>query len=397
MNVNLVHLRSKGSDRMERIYFDNSSTSFPKAPGVSDDMKFLLDQGAFNINRGGYEEAYQVAEQVLETRKLLAQLFDFPKARNVVFGPNITASLNYLIKGLFAPGDHIITSSMEHNAVIRPLTQMQAAGVSFDAAACNPDGTLDPQKIEDLIRPNTRAVIVTAASNVCGTFLPLEQIGEICSRRGLLYIVDSAQKAGPFSISMKQCRMDALCFTGHKGLLGPQGIGGMLLSDEVAQKTEPLIAGGTGSASHLEQMPPFMPDRFEAGTMNIPGIIGLRAALKFLNAQEPGALAAHELDLAMMLRQGISELKQARPVGLEGREGRAAIVSVDFPEDDNARVAFELEQHYGILTRVGLHCAPRAHQTLGTYPGGTVRFSLGWSNTAEEVQYCLEALHKILN
>lgn len=381
---------------MRRIYFDNSSTSFPKAPGVSDDMKRMMDLGAFNINRGSYEEAYQVAAQVLETRQLLCQLFKFEKPKNVVFTPNITTSLNHLIKGFLHWGDHVITSSMEHNAVIRPLVQMQQLGVTFDAAQCNPDGTLDPQKVEDLIRPNTKAVIVTAASNVCGTFLPLKEIGQICQRHDLAFIVDSAQKAGTFPISMEELHIDALCFTGHKGLLGPQGIGGMLLTDRMAHETTPLVAGGTGSVSHLEEMPQFMPDRFEAGTMNLPGIIGLRAALKYLCSKASDEIAAHELDLAMAMHDGLAEFHGIRTVGLDNRENRAAIVSVDFTEDDNARIAFELEQNYGILTRVGLHCAPRAHQTLGTYPGGTVRFSFGWNNTLDEVSYCLDALRKIL-
>lgn len=381
---------------MRRIYFDNSSTSFSKAPGVSDDMKRMMDLGAFNINRGGYEEAYQVAAQVLETRQLLCQFFDFEKPKNVVFTPNITTSLNHLIKGFLRLGDHVITSSMEHNAVIRPLVQMEKQGVTFDAAQCNPDGTLDPQKVEDLIRPNTKAVIVTAASNVCGTFLPLKEIGQICQNHGLAFIVDSAQRAGTFPISMHDLHIDALCFTGHKGLLGPQGIGGMLLTDRMAHETVPLVAGGTGSTSHLEEMPQFMPDRFESGTMNLPGVIGLRAALQYLDSKAPGEIAAHELDLAMAMHDSLTHLRGVRAVGLDTRQNRAAIVSVDFPDDDNARIAFELEQNYGILTRVGLHCAPRAHQTLGTYPEGTVRFSFGWNNTLEEVQFCLDALEKIL-
>ena len=381
---------------MKRIYFDNSSTSFPKAPGVSEEMKRMIDLGAFNINRGGYEEAYQVAAQVLETRQLLCECFDFDKPRNVVFTPNITTSLNHLIKGFLRPGDHVLTSSMEHNAVIRPLVQMERQGISFDAVPCNPDGTLDPQRLEEQIGPRTRAVILTAASNVCGTFLPLEEIGEICQRHGLAFILDTAQKAGPFPISMNRLHVDALCFTGHKGLLGPQGIGGMLLTDRMAHETEPLLAGGTGSASHLEEMPQFMPDRFEAGTMNLPGILGLRAALKYLQTRAPGELADHELALAMAMHRGLQGRKGVRTVGLDTPEGRAAIVSVDFYEDDNARIAFELENRYGILTRVGLHCAPRAHQTLGTYPGGTVRFSFGWDNTMAEVAYALEALERIL-
>lgn len=380
---------------MKRIYFDNGSTSFPKAPGVSQAVKDLLDNGAFNINRGGYEEAYAISEQVLEAREMLCRMFDFKKPRNVVFTPSITYSLNYLIKGFLKRGDHVITSSMEHNAVIRPLVQMEELGIEWDAAQCNPDGTLDPEKVEALIKPNTKAVVITAASNICGTFLPIYEIGQICKAHGLTFILDSAQKAGTFPISMQECNIDALCFTGHKSLLGPQGIGGMLISDSMVKATTPLIAGGTGSFSHMETMPTAMPDRFESGTMNLPGIIGLRAALKYHESLEPGAIAKRELDLAMRFKEGLEGIKGAHPVGLPGREGRAAIVSVDFKDDDNARIAFELESGYGVMTRVGLHCAPRAHQTLGTYPAGTVRFSFGHENTEDEVDFCLDALKKI--
>lgn len=380
---------------MKRVYFDNGSTSFPKAPGVSDAIKNLLDNGAFNINRGGYEEAYQISEQVLETRELLCRLFDFDKVKNAAFSPSITYSLNYLIKGFLKNGDHVITSSMEHNGVMRPLVQMEAAGVEFDCAECFDDGTLDPQRVEDLIKPNTKAVIMTAASNVCGTFMPLYEIGQICRAHGLVFILDSAQKAGTFPISMKKLCIDGLAFTGHKSLLGPQGVGGMLISDRLVQETEPLIAGGTGSASHKEEMPSFMPDRFEAGTMNLPGIIGLRAALLYHAGRPEGEMAKDELDLAMRFLKGVEGIKGTRAVGLGTREGRAAIVSVDFLNDDNARVAFELESNYGVMTRVGLHCAPRAHRTLGTFPEGTVRFSFGHGNTGEEVDYCIDALKKI--
>lgn len=381
---------------MNRIYFDNGSTSFPKAPGVSDAVKNLMDMGAFNINRGGYEEAYEISEQVLETRQMLKEMFDFDLVKNVVFTPSVTYSLNYIIKGFLKPGDHVVTSSMEHNAVIRPLVQMEKTGVEFDCAQADSRGVLDPERVEALIRPNTRAVIMSAASNVCGTFLPLKEVGEICRRHGIEFIVDSAQMAGAFPMSMRELNISALTFTGHKSMLGPQGVGGMLISEKMARETEPLIAGGTGSVSHLETMPDFMPDRFEAGTMNLPGIIGLRAALLYHREKGMGAIAGHELDLTMAFIEGLSEIKEAKIAGLTGREGRAAIVSVDFKEDDNARVAFELESKYGVMTRVGLHCAPRAHKSLGTYPEGTVRFSFGHGNTLDEVAFCLESLKKVL-
>lgn len=378
---------------MKRIYFDNGSTAFPKAPGVSDAVKELLDRGAFNINRGGYEEAYEISERVLETRELLCRMFDFDRVRNVIFTPSVTYSLNYLIKGYFKPGDHVICSSMEHNAVIRPLVQMEKQGVAFDAAQADERGRLDPERVEALIRPETKGVVMSAASNVCGTFLPLREVGEICRRHNIRFFVDSAQKAGTFPMSMKELNIDALAFTGHKSLLGPPGIGGMLLTDEVAKETEPLIAGGTGSMSHMEEMPPFLPDRFEAGTMNLVGIIGLHKALQFDRTN----VAKHELDLTEAFLEGLTEIKGARAVGMPGREGRAAIVSVDFEGMDNAQVAFALENQYGVMTRVGLHCAPRAHKSLGTFPEGTVRFSFGHGNSPDEVAECMDALKKICN
>ena len=381
---------------MQRIYFDQASSSFPKADGVSDAIKHFLDQGAFNINRGSYEAAYEVSQMVLETRELLADLFHFAPVKNVIFTPGVTYSLNFLIKGLFHTGDHLICSSMEHNAVMRPLTQTAKLGVRFEAALCRPDGSLDPQRIEDLIQPQTKAVILTAASNVCGSFLPLAEIGRICRQHQLWFILDSAQMAGTFPLDMQALQIDALAFPGHKGLLGPQGIGGMLISEEIAQLAEPLISGGTGSASHLEEMPALLPDRFEAGTLNLPGIIGLRAALQYLAKQPAAAIAAKELALTAAFLRGAADLPQVRIIGLPGCAKRAPVVSLDFCGDDNARIAYQLESDFGIMTRVGLHCAPRAHQTLGTFPQGTVRFSFGQQNTEDEVDFCLAALKKIL-
>ena len=380
---------------MKRIYFDNGSTSFPKAPGVSDAVKGLLDNGAFNINRGGYDEAYQISEQVLETRELLCRMFNFDKPKNAVFTPSITYSLNYLIKGYLKPGDHVITSSMEHNAVMRPLVQMEKQGVTFDCAQCEPTGALDPERVEALIRPNTRAVVMMAASNVCGTFLPIKEVGEICRRRGIKFFVDSAQTAGTFHIDMKEMNIDALTFTGHKGLLGPQGVGGFLLQPDMVPLVTPLIAGGTGSVSHEEQMPSFLPDKFEAGTLNLPGIMGLHAALCWLERETIDKVRSHELALTERFLIGAEEIPNLRVIGRKGTEGRVGVVSV-LPENvDPALMADALGQEYGIMVRVGLHCAPNAHKTLGTFPTGTIRFSFGHQNTTRQVDAALLALRKL--
>ena len=381
---------------MEKIYFDNGSTSFPKAPGVGDAIRDIIEHGAYNINRGGYEGAYEVADMVLTTREQLCRLFHFSESRNVVFTPSITSSLNYVIKGLLKPGDHVIVSSMEHNGMMRPLVQMAHQGVTFDAAQADRDGVLDPQKVEDLIRPNTRAVMMLHASNLCGTMLPIQQVGEICARHGLIFVADTAQTAGVFPIDMEKMHIDALCFTGHKGLRGPQGVGGMLLRDELCSQMTPLISGGTGSRSDSEEVPDFMPDRFESGTMNLPGIAGLHRALTYLEEYGIENIARQELAICQRFIDGALTLPDTRVVGKLDTQDRAAIVSLDFQKMDNAEVSFLLDNQYGVMTRCGLHCAPRAHKSLGTFPQGTVRFSFSHHNTPEEVDTCIEGLRKIL-
>ena len=305
---------------------------------------------------------------VLTTREQLCRLFHFSESRNVVFTPSITYSLNYVIKGLLKPGDHVIVSSMEHNGLMRPLVQMAHQGVSFDAAQADRDGVLDPQKAEDLIRPNTRAVMMLHASNLCGTMLPIQQVGEICARHGLIFVVDTAQTAGIFPIDMEKMHIDALCFTGHKGLRGPQGVGGMLLRDELCSQMTPLISGGTGSRSDSEEVPDFMPDRFESGTMNLPGIAGLHRALTYLEEYGIENIARQELAICQRFIDGALTLPDTRVVGKLTTQDRAAIVSLDFQKMDNAEVSFLLDNQYGVMTRCGLHCAPRAHKSLGTFP-----------------------------
>lgn len=382
---------------LQQIYFDNGSTSFPKAPGVGEAIASLIERGAYNINRGGYEGAYEVADMVLDTREQLCSLFHFGPSSHVVFTPSITYSLNYIIKGLLRPGDHVIVSSMEHNGMMRPLVQMADRGVAFDVAQADRQGVLDPQRVEDLIRPNTRAVMMLHASNLCGTMLPIAEVGQICARHGLVFVVDTAQTAGVFPIDMEQLHIDALCFTGHKGLRGPQGIGGFLLREELAGQIDPLISGGTGSRSDSERMPDFMPDRFEAGTMNLPGIAGLHAALQYLKEYGMENIARQELAICQRFLDGAQQLPNTRVVGKLDTDKRAAIVSLDFEKMDNAEVAFLLSDRYGVMTRCGLHCAPRAHQTLGTFPQGTVRFSFSHHNTPEEVDICLDGLRQILS
>ena len=380
---------------MERIYLDNASTSFPKAEGVAEAMCGYVQNCGCNVSRGGYDEAYRAEELVLDTRQRLTRLFHGPDCRNVVFTKNITESLNVLLKGLLHSGDHVLVSAMEHNAVMRPLTQLAARGIAFDRVPCGPDGSLRTEELAGLLRPETRAVVMLHASNVCGTLLPAAEVGAFCRDHGLLFVLDTAQTAGAFPIDMEAMHIDALAFTGHKGLLGPQGIGGFILRPELARRMEPLLSGGTGSVSHSEEVPAFMPDRFEAGTLNLPGIMGLHAALVWLEREGIHRIRQHELALTARFLEGLRDIPRLRAVGRRGPEGRAAVVSVACEGIDPAFLADALGREYGVLTRVGLHCAPNAHKVLGTYPTGTVRFSFGPQNTEAHVDAALKALQEL--
>lgn len=386
---------------MNRIYLDQANTSFPKAPGVAQAMMDYLIMNGVNVNRGCYSSAYSAEEVIYETRQLLAELFHFSKCKNVIFTPNVTTSLNFILKGFLKPGDHILVSAMEHNAVMRPVVQLASSGISFDRIPCRTDGSMILEKVEELIRPETKAIVTLHASNVCGTRMPLDALGEICQRHQLYFVVDSAQTAGIVPINMDKMHIDALAFTGHKGLRGPQGTGGFLVSQELAEQMEPLISGGTGSVSHTEEIPDFMPDRFESGTPNLPGIYGLHEALLYLKTHSLQAINEKELSLTGYFLEQLQALddtgRHIRIIGKKDLTDRNAVVSIQTPEIDMSQVAWQLDNEYGVMTRVGLHCAPNAHKTLGTYPAGTIRFSFGPENTKNELDFAIQGLKKILD
>lgn len=386
---------------MNRIYLDQASTSFPKAPGVAQAMMDYLTMNGVNVNRGCYSSAYSAEEVIYETRQLLAELFHFSKCKNVIFTPNVTTSLNFILKGFLKPGDHILVSAMEHNAVMRPVVQLASSGISFDRIPCRTDGSMILEKVEELIRPETKAIVTLHASNVCGTRMPLDALGEICQRHQLYFVVDSAQTAGIVPINMDKMHIDALAFTGHKGLRGPQGTGGFLVSQELEEQMEPLISGGTGSVSHTEEIPNFMPDRFESGTPNLPGIYGLHEALLYLKTHSLQAINEKELSFTGYFLEQLQALddtgRHIRIIGKKDLTDRNAVVSIQTPEIDMSQVAWQLDNEYGVMTRVGLHCAPNAHKTLGTYPAGTIRFSFGPENTKNELDFAIQGLKKILD
>ena len=379
------------------IYFDQAATSYPKPKSVVEAMVHFMSEVGVNVGRGSYREAYTADHVVYETRELLKTLFNASDSKNVIFTANITQSLNMVLKGYLKPGDHVLVSAMEHNAVMRPLIQLKANGVTFDRIPCTSEGELILESIEGLIKNNTKAIIMTHASNVSGTMMPIEEVGKLCEKHRLKFIVDAAQTAGVIDIDMKAMHIDVLTFTGHKSLLGPQGIGGFLLTDEMAISIEPYIAGGTGSFSHTEDMPSQMPDKFEAGTLNTPGVYGLNAALKYLMALGLNEIRNKEMALTQMFLEGLKRFPNVTVIGKQETFNRTAVVSIQIEGIDIAHVAYLLDKEYHIMTRVGLHCAPHAHKTLGTYPIGTLRFSFGHLNTPDEIQTCIEALETILN
>ena len=327
---------------------------------------------------------------------MLCELFHFNRPQNVIFTMNITQSLNFLIKGFWGPGDHVLVSEMEHNAVMRPLTQLADIGVTFTRMPCSEQGELLTDQLDELVRPNTKAMILLHASNVCGTFNATGSGECLLPKAQVAFLLDSAQTAGVFPIDMKALGLDALAFTGHKSLLGLQGIGGFLLTDDLAAKITPLISAGAGSISDQESVPAFLPDRFESSTMNLPGIVGLHASLGYLKEIGIDSFRAHEQNLSGLLQQGLSSFPSVRIVGIADAQKRAPVVSVDFIGYDNAQIAYLLDSEHQVMTRCGLHCVPNAHKTLGTFPQGTVRFSVGVHNTEDQILFAIDAVSKVL-
>ena len=379
---------------MDTIYLDNAATSFPKPEGVSTAMKTYLDQVGATINRSVYGSAQDAGLVTLQLRQRLKKLFHFPEAvTHVILTPGATWGLNMAIKGFLKKGDHCIVSSMEHNAVMRPLLQLP--GVEFDRIPCNREGLLNPADVEKLIRPNTRLLVMAHGSNVCGSVQDAKAVGELCRKHDIAFVLDAAQTAGHYPVDFEAFGLSALCVPGHKGLLGPSGIGALLMTDAYAKTLDPIVAGGTGSASDSEYLPDYLPDRFESGTPNLPGIYGWEAALQYVETRGVEALRAHEMALCQRFLEGLSSIKGVSLCGTKDLNRRVGVVSVDFLHKDNAEAAFELELDYGILTRCGLHCAPSAHKTLDTFPRGTVRFSLGFSSTEADVDAALCAIRSI--
>lgn len=377
------------------IYLDNAATSFPKPPAVTQAMvRYMTEVGA-SINRGVYASAQEAGLTALLLREGLCRLFHHGDPTHCILTGGNTLGLNMVLRGWLKPGDHCLVSAMEHNAVMRPLHDLEAAGVTFHRIPCDGAGRLDVDAIRGLIRSNTRLLVLSHASNVGGGVQDAAAVGAVCREYGVPFVLDGAQTAGHWEIDFTGWGLAALSVPGHKGLMGPGGIGALLLAPEFARGLTPIITGGTGSASDTEVQPAYMPDRFESGTANLPGIYGLQAAVDFILETGVARLREHEAAVTGRMLDVLRGAPGLRIAGPEGMKDRVGVVSVDFLTQDNARAAWRLEEACGVLTRCGLHCAPSAHRTLGTFPQGTVRFSPGWFTTPEEAEAAARAAVEI--
>lgn len=376
------------------IYLDNAATSYPKPPQVARAMaEYMLRVGA-PVNRSAYGAAQEAALVTLTLRERLARFLGFPHpTSHVILTPGCTAAINQVLLGHLRPGDHCLVSAMEHNAVMRPLTYLaETQGVTFDRIPCDSTGLLDPFAIAKLVKPNTRLAVIAHGSNVSGVIQDAEAIGAVLADYGIPFVLDAAQTAGQVPVDFDRFQLSALAVPGHKSLLGPGGTGALLLAPDFAKGLTPLLFGGTGSNSHLETQPDFLPDRFESGTPNLPGYYGLESALSFLSSVGIEALRAHDQQLCRHFLHEVSSLRGVRLLGPTDLQRRLGVFCLDFPGQDNAQVGERLERQFDILTRCGLHCAPNAHKTLGTYPQGTVRMSTSYFTTIEELDAALEAI-----
>ncbi len=376
---------------MKRIYLDNAATSWPKAPGVGTAMKDFIENGVVNPNRTESALSYSLFETIYSLRDMISKLYNYGHPECICFTNNVTEAVNLVIKGLLNPSDHVIISSCEHNAVMRPLVQ---CGISYSMIESDRRGYCDYTNLEDLIEKNTKAVIVSQAGNVSGAVQNLEPIAEFTKKHNLMFFVDAAQSSPFVPLDMEKNNITGVLFTCHKSFLGPEGVGGVLLEKNTALRIKPLIAGGTGSESDSILIPSSLPDRLTAGTENLPGLVGTECALKYTLENLP-ALRENAVNMTLRLMEGIERIPSLTIKGAGINNRRTSVVSVVSSRHDIAAVSSSLLERGNIETRVGLHCAPMAHRTLGTFPSGTLRFSPGPFTTEDEIDETLRILKEI--
>jgi len=376
------------------IYLDNAATSYPKPESVYQAVMHAMREVGASPGRAGHRRSLEATRIMFQAREAAATLFCVPDASRIIFTHSATEALNLALRGTLRPGDHVVTTSMEHNSLTRPLHLLQKLGVEQTIVQAGPDGAIDPDDIRRAVMPRTRMIAIGHVSNVSGTIQPIDSISAIARAAGALFLLDAAQSAGSLPIDVVTSAIDLLAAPGHKGLYGPQGTGLLYVADHVA--LSPLLAGGTGTSSTSEDQPDTVPEGFESGTHNLPGIAGLKAGMEFVMEQGVAAIGEHERGLvtyAIELLQVVPQVTLHCPAD---PALRGAVLSFTVAGKDPTEVAFELDQYFDIAVRAGLHCAPRAHRTLGTFPGGTVRMSPGWFTTREDIAMFCEAVVQCL-
>jgi cysteine desulfurase family protein len=378
------------------IYLDNAATTYPKPPAVVDAVTRFLTEIGGNPARSGHRLAVAASRAVHDARERMAGLVGLDDPMRVIFTANCTTGINLAVHGLLSPGSHVVTSSVEHNSVMRPLRALERCGVGLTVVPCNQEGYVSPNDTGKAIRPNTVMVVVQHASNVLGSIQPIRDIGRICRERDVLFLVDAAQTLGVVPVDLEEDCIDLLAFSGHKALYGPQGTGGLILGKRVnASDVKPLTYGGTGSSSESERQPVSLPDALESGTLNGPGIAGLGAGVEFVLSEGLDRIREREMELTARLISGLEGIDGVTLRGPRDCSGRVAVVSFSIRGKDPAMVAFRLDEEHGIMCRAGLHCAPAAHRTAGTFPKGSVRFGIGCFQTEADIDAALSALEEI--
>ena len=376
------------------IYLDNAATSFPKPKEVADAVyDFMINNGT-SSGRGSYKKAMQSDYIVYECRKLIGNLFNFDDPKKVVFTSNVTDSLNIAIRGILKENDHVITSSLEHNAVWRCLKTLEKdINIKIDTVECSKDGITNPEDIKKYIRKDTALIVFTQASNVLGTIQPIKEMGKIARENKIVFLVDAAQSAGAMKIDIKEDNIDILAFTGHKSLLAPMGTGGLIINTDIDIK--PLKAGGTGGDSAYEYQPDYYPNHLETGTSNVSGIAGLRAAIKFLNREGIDNIHNKEKELTKYALQRLETVKDIEIYGPKDCEKILSVISFNIKNKRPEDISTILDQKYDIMLRAGLHCAPTAHSVINTKDRGSLRIGIGYFNTKDDIDKLVEALNNL--
>ncbi|MBM7615579.1 aminotransferase class V-fold PLP-dependent enzyme [Alkaliphilus hydrothermalis] len=375
------------------IYLDNAATTYPKPESVYEAILHQMKNFGANPGRSGHKMAIEAGRSIFNARELVARLFNIDNPMQIIFTSNATEALNLAIKGLLKAGDHVITTSMEHNSVLRPITTLEKIGVKNTIIQCSGAGYVEPSDVKKAINENTKLIVMTHASNVTGTLMPIEEIGKIAKEAGINFLVDAAQTAGVYEIDVKKLNIDLLALPGHKGLLGPQGTG--LLYIREGLDIMHFKEGGTGSKSEELVQPEMLPDRYESGTPNTPGIAGLAKGIEFIMETGLDKIRQHEEALTQQFIDEISHIHQVKIYGPKDAKRQAAVVSINIGEEDSSEIAYILDKVFNIAVRPGLHCAPHTHKTIGTFEQGTVRFSFGYFNKKEDVEAAVAAIKEI--